>query len=108
MENGPLSGAQHAFTAVSLLPPAEVSSITLRLPPTSQLGAGTFQRSRELNQNYTSLPVAWTSETVPSRGLLEAQGARGGLIIITLGIHRPLFSMKLPQTLSCSACTINW
>lgn len=79
--------------------PLEVSSLC----SLSSQWTGTFQRDQELNQNYISLAIPQTSEMVHSHWLLEAQGARGGLVIITLCIHRPLFSKEHLQILPCNS-----
>lgn len=103
MENGPLNGSRCSFVLPFLFSPclrSVLAAPSLSLL-TSEQCTGTFQRDQELSQNYISLAVSHTSETVHSHWFLETQGTRGGLIIITLCIHRPLFSKEPLQILSC-------
>lgn len=52
--------------AISLLPIYEKCPRCTLSPPTSEQWTGTFQRDQESNQNYISLAISQTSETVHS------------------------------------------
>lgn len=67
--------------AISLLPIHKKCPHCTLSPPTSEQWTGTFWRHKELNQHYISPAISQTSEIVHSHWLLEAQGARGGLVI---------------------------
>ena len=74
MENMPLSGARCSFMRPFLFSQPREGFLLHSPPPTSEPCAGTCRRGHELNQNYVSLAVSQSSETVRSHWRLHSQG----------------------------------